>query len=76
MSYESQLENLKKEIVARHEEVLKGTKHGPENFPALLKDKMEEYESVSEKYNELFNDILQDSVRMKEEYAGLKKDID
>lgn len=75
MSYESQLEDLKKEIVARHEEVLKGAEHGSENFSRLLKDKMDEYESVSAKYNELFNAILQDSVRMKEEYSDLKKDI-
>ncbi len=73
MSLEAQLEKLKKEIVEKHQDVITETDQG-EVASVQLKRYMSEYEQISGKYNELFAQILDESVKMKEEYISLRKD--
>jgi hypothetical protein len=74
MAYESQLKELKAEIVSQNIALL----NEPEHY--LLKDtlkrNMEEYELISAKYGDLFEEILLDSAKMKEEYQDIKKETD
>jgi hypothetical protein len=71
MAYESQLKELKKEIVLQNIALL----NEPENeiLREKFNERMQEYELISAKYNHLFEEILLDSAKMKEEYRGGKK---
>ena len=70
-AYESQLKELKKEIVLQNIATL----NEPENeiLRVKLNEKMKEYELISAKYNDLFKDILLDSTKMKKEYQDVKR---
>lgn len=72
MAYESQLKELKAEIVSQNIALL----NEPENYilKDTLKRNMEEYELISAKYGDLFEEILLDSAKMKEEYQDIKKE--
>lgn len=72
MAYESQLKELKKEIVSQNAVLL--TEQDNQILKDSLKEKMQKYEAVSERYGNLFKDILQDSTKMKEEYLEVKKE--
>jgi len=73
MALESQLEILKEEIVEMHRESTSEAAHTEEEVSARLTEKMLAYETLSTSYNELFKDVLEDGMKMKEGYAGLKK---
>jgi hypothetical protein len=72
MAYESQLKELKEEIVSQNTMLLTE----PEN--QILKDSlrknMQKYEVISAQYGDLFNGILQDSTKMKEEYQDVRRE--
>lgn len=70
-AYESQLKELKKEIVLQNIATL----NEPENeiLREKLNKKMKEYEVISAKYNDLFKDILLDSTKMKKEYQDVRR---
>jgi hypothetical protein len=72
MAYESQLKELKEEIVSQNTMLLTE----PENqiLKDILREKMQKYEVISAQYSDLFNGILQDSTKMKEEYQDVRKE--
>jgi hypothetical protein len=71
-AYESQLKELKEEIVSQNTMLLTE----PENqiLKDILREKMQKYEVISAQYSDLFNGILQDSTKMKEEYQDVRKE--
>jgi hypothetical protein len=73
MTLEAQLEKLKKEIVEKHRDVVGESVNPDENASKALELYMLEYEQLSAEYNELFTQILEDSVKMKDEYTSIKK---
>lgn len=72
MAYESQLKELKAEIVSQNITLLSEPEHYI--LKDTLKKNMEEYELISSKYGDLFEEILKDSAKMKEEYQDIKKE--
>jgi alpha-mannosidase len=72
MAYESQLKELKEEIVSQNATLL----HEQEDqiLKDSLKENMQQYEVISAHYSDLFQDILHDSTKMKEEYLDVKKE--
>lgn len=66
MTYESQLKELKEEIV--FQAAISG-----EAEQGILKERLEEYEKVSVKYQLLFKDIVPDLTKMTQEYQDVKK---
>jgi hypothetical protein len=70
MTYEAQLKTLKKEIVLQHLTLSAST--GQRVFEDILKEEIQLYELIWTKYNELFENILQDTRKMVEEYHELK----
>jgi hypothetical protein len=70
MAYETQLKTLKEEIVLQH---LTSSKSPIQEASGdVLREKIQQYELVSAKYNELFQNILLDTHKMAEEYHELK----
>ena len=65
MTYEVQLKALKKGIVLQH---LTQSGSSERNIRNVLKDEIQQYELVSTRYNELFENILKDTNKMVEEY--------
>lgn len=72
MAFESQLKELKAEVISQNVALLSE----PENFilKDTLKRNMETYELISAKYGDLFEEILLDSAKMKKEYQDIKKE--
>lgn len=68
MTYESQLKVLKEEIVLQHISLA----DTPEVYNHILEEQLREYELISTKYDELFEDILPDMNRMTEEYQEVR----
>jgi len=73
MSVETQLANLKEEIVALHREITGNEGVVPEDLTTALQQKMLEYETASESYNELFKEIMEETVKMKDGYADARR---
>lgn len=76
ITYESQSEKLKEEIIAMHHQISSDAEGKEGTLPDVLKLKIQEYEEISEKYNKLFSEILEESAKMKEGYIDLKKKDD
>jgi hypothetical protein len=70
MAYEVELKTLKKEIVLQH--LTLSASSGQRASEDILKEKVQQYESISAKYNELFENVLQGTHKMVEEYHELK----
>lgn len=73
MSVESSLELLKEEIVGLHHRIADETQDDKAILTLELTQKMQEYELLSAEYNDLFKAILEESSKMKDDYAGSKR---
>ena len=70
MTYESQLKKLKEEIVSQ---AATSGETEQDMLKVMLKEKLEEYDKVSVKYQALFKNILPDLTKMTQEYQYVKK---
>jgi hypothetical protein len=70
MTYESRLKVLKEEIVTQHIAFVNKSEVHIHN--RIHEDQLREYELISAKYRELFEDILPDMNRMTEEYQEVR----
>jgi GTPase involved in cell partitioning and DNA repair len=70
ITYEEQLKTLKKEIVLQYIALADTPEVYIHNH--ILEEQLKEYELISTKYHELFEDILPDMNRMTEEYQEVR----
>jgi hypothetical protein len=71
MAYESQLKALKIEVATQHRALVDTPEiyiHNP-----ILDERVKEYELLSAKYNDLYEDILPDLDKMSEEYQEARR---
>jgi hypothetical protein len=71
MIYESRLKELKKEIIFRNRSISGEIRNSI--LEDMIKGKIAEYEMISLKYIELFEDVLVDCNKMTEEYHDKRK---